>query len=554
MKEELKIVVIGGVAGGATAATRARRTNENAEITLVERGSAISFANCGMPYYISGDITDRARLLLQTPQSMWDQYRIRVLTLTTALHIDREKKIVQTEGPGGTQNLSYDKLILSQGGEPILPGLPGLPAPHAFSLRGLDDMDSIDSWIREKSPRNAVIVGGGFIGIEMAEALHRRGLHVTIVEKAPHVMPQLDRDMIGMVTSTLVRHGIEVHTDRAVVSVESAGVILDDGNRLPAEMILFSIGVRPEILLAKECGLLLGSTGGVLVNAQLQSSDPDIYVVGDMAEISHKISGRRVRIPLAGPANRQGRVAGSNAGGETMVYHGGLGSAIVKIFDRVLASTGLTETQAHTLGLDASAVTVHGKNHAGYYPGSADLSLKLVFLSSTGELIGAQAFGSEGVDKRIDTLAAAIRGGLTVEDLEDLDLAYAPPFSSANDPINIAGFTAMNRLRGFSPSESVLEFADRQADRSAALLLDVRNAHEFAAGHLTGALNIPLPELRARVSELPPGREILVYCQVGRRGHLAVRILLSAGLRARNVSGGFQSLQYVVPHLVAKAS
>lgn len=554
MKSRLKIVIIGGVAGGATAATRARRTNENAEITLVERGSAISFANCGMPYYISGDIKDREKLLLQTPESMYDQYRIRVLVQTTARRIDREKKVVHVEGPNGADILPYDKLILSQGGEPVLPALPGLPAAHAFSLRGLDDMDGIDAWIRTKNPERAVIVGGGFIGIEMAEALHHRGLKVTIVEKADHVMPLLDRDIIGMVTATLERMGVEVHAGRAVVSVTADHVTLDDGTTLPADMILFSIGVRPEIVLAKECGLTLGTTGGVAANARLQSSDPDIYVVGDMAEISHKISGRRVRIPLAGPANRQGRVAGSNAAGETMIYRGGLGSAIVKIFDRVLASTGITEAQAHALGLNASAVTVHGKNHAGYYPGSRDLTLKLVFLSNTGEVLGAQAFGSEGVDKRIDTVAAAIRGRLSVEDLEDLDLAYAPPFSSANDPVNIAAFAAMNRVRGFSPSESALEFAERRTTRADALLLDVRNPSEFKAGHLAGAVNIPLPELRARLSELPQGKDILVYCQVGRRGHLAVRILLASGFHAQNISGGFQSLQYAVPELVARAS
>ncbi|MCB1156292.1 MAG: FAD-dependent oxidoreductase [Leptospiraceae bacterium] len=541
-----QIVIVGGVAGGATAAARARRVDENAEITIIERGKYVSFANCGLPYYISGDIKQREDLILQSPESFYERYRIRVLLESSAVMIDRKERILKVSREGKIEDFPYDKLILSQGASPLNPNIEGLPAKNTFTLREIPDMDTIDTFIKQSHPKNAVVIGGGFIGIEMAEALHNRGLEVKLVEKAHHVMPNFDIEFGEAIRREMEAEGVQVFPRDGVKKIDPKAkeVYLESGHTLSADMVIVSIGVRPELELAKSAGLSIGKTGGVLVNNLMQSSDPDIYVVGDMAEISHRIMGRKVRIPLAGPANRQGRIAGSNAAGDTKVYHGANGSAIVKIFTKAAGITGFTEKAAKEAGLDIGTVTVHPKNHAGYYPGSSQISLKLVYLKGNGRVLGVQVFGEEGVDKRVDVIATAIHGGLTVEDLEELDLSYAPPFSSANDPVNMASFVASNSLNGFSPSISVNEFIEKWNTEKDFLILDVRNPEEYERGHIPGAINIPLPDLRERISELPIEKEILVHCQVGFRAHLAVRILMQKGFhRVSNISGGYKSME-----------
>lgn len=542
MSERLEIVIVGGVAGGATAAARARRVNENANITIVERGGYVSYANCGLPYFISGDIKERRKLLLQTPEGFYERYRIHVRTGTEAVAIDRVKKELHVRSNNGAGVIPYDVLILSQGAQPFVPQLPGLPAENAFSLRSVEDMDAIDAYIRKNSPASAVVAGGGFIGLEMAEALHSRGLKVSVIEKFSQVMPPLDIEFADMVQKHLEANNVQVLLGAGLAEVKGRQVITDTGVTLDADLVILSMGVRPELSLAKDAGLEIGPTGGVTVNSRMQSSDASIYVVGDMAEVVHRITGKKVRIPLAGPANRQGRVAGSNAAGERLTYRGVLGTSIVKVCHRTAGATGLTEKAAREAGLDAESVYVHANHHAGYYPGAHQLTMKLVFLKSTGRILGAQAFGRDGVDKRIDVIATAIAGNMTVEDLESIDLAYAPPYSSANDPVNTLGFIAMNHVRGFSQIISPLKFRE-MAGQPGSVILDVRNPDETAKGHVAGAHLIPLPQLRDRVGELPRGRRAFVYCQSGLRSYLASRILSGAGFEeVYNVSGGYRSI------------
>ena len=539
-----KILIIGGVAGGATAAARARRSDELAEITILERGGYISFANCGLPYYISGEIKSRSNLILQTPDSFYSRYRILVRLGTEAIQINRQEKFVLVKSIKGEEKVFYDKLILSQGANPILPSIPNISNENAFTLRDIDDMDRIHNFIDSNSPKSAVVVGAGFIGLEMAEALVERGLKVSLVEKYEHVMPIADPEFAESIKRTLVEKGINVITSDSAMGYEPSAknLILESGAKIPAEMILFSIGVRPELELAKQSGLEIGKTGGVIVNEFMESSDSSIYVVGDMAEITNRITGAKTRIPLAGPANRQGRIAGANACGERKKYSGSIGSSVVKIFNKVYAMTGLTEKQ--TQNIPASSVTVHPNHHAGYYPGSKQLSLKLTYSNETGKVLGAQAFGEEGVEKRVDVIATAILGGLHIEDLEELDLCYAPPFSSANDPVNMAAFVSSNDRQGFSPTVTVKEFLNSYAKDKSLYVLDVRNPNEFSAGKFPTAVNIPLPDLRKRLSEVPKDKEIFIHCQVGFRGHLAARILLQSGFsKVYNISGGFKSIE-----------
>ncbi len=539
-----KILIIGGVAGGATAAARARRSDESAEITILERGGYISFANCGLPYYISGEIKSRSNLILQSPESFFSRYKILVKLHTEAIEINRTDKFVLANTSSGTEKYYYDKLILSQGANPILPDIPGITTENSFTLRDIDDMDKIHDFIDKSAPKTAVVVGGGFIGIEMAEALVERGIKVSLVEKYKHVMPIADPEFGETIRRTFEEKTVSVVTSDSAVGYNSIEkkLILESGSELSAEMVLFSIGVRPELDLIKKAGLEIGKTGGVVVNEFMQSSDPDIYVVGDMAEITNRITGDKTRIPLAGPANRQGRIAGDNVCGGKKKYTGSIGSSVVKVFDKTFAMTGLTEKQAKNL--DAASVTVHPNHHAGYYPGAKQLSLKLTFSNKTGKVLGAQAFGTEGVEKRVDVIATAIVGGLHIEDLEELDLCYAPPFSSANDPVNMASFVSANHKSGFSPTVSVEEFLSKQNSNKSIYVIDVRDPNEYKRGNLPIAVNIPLPELRERLSEIPKDKEIYVHCQVGFRGHLATRILLQSGFRnVFNISGGYKSLE-----------
>lgn len=535
---KLRIVVVGGVAGGATAAARARRTNEDAEITVLERSGYASFANCGMPYFLSGDIRDSSKLLLATPESFQSQYRVDVRLRSEVTGIDRAAKTVTVRGPEGTYALAYDRLILAQGAAPIRPA--GWPEndPRLFTLRQIEDMLRLDDYLRKALPAHAAIVGGGFIGLEMAEALTQRGLAVTVVEKMPRLFPALDPEMGRRAEAALTGRGVRVRTGVGVREIGNDHLLLDGGERVRADVVLWAAGVAPEAGLAKAAGLAIGALGGVSVDEEMRTSDPSIYAVGDMAEVTHFVTKKPVRIPLAGPANRQARAAGTNAAGGHLPYRGALGSAVLRLFDQTLAFTGLGEDAARKAGFDAATARVHAGNHPGYFPGASVMHLAVVYDKTTRRLLGAQAIGGADVEKRIDVVATALFGGLAVEDLESLDLAYAPPYNSANDPLNVAAFTAGNDARGFAP---VLSPAALDASRT---VLDVRNPDETAKGHWPRALQIPLPELRARLGEIPAGAALAVVCAVGRRGHLATRILRQAGFDAVNVSGGWNSLQY----------
>jgi NADPH-dependent 2,4-dienoyl-CoA reductase/sulfur reductase-like enzyme/rhodanese-related sulfurtransferase len=540
-----KILIIGGVAGGATAAARARRTDETAEITVLERGPYVSYANCGLPYFIAGDIQKRSALLLQTPEGFDGRYGVKVHLRTEAVAIDRGRRTVRAIGPKGEVEYPYDALILAQGGNPIAPSMPGADAPHVFRLWTVPDMDRLEKHLREGQPKTAVVVGGGFIGLEMAEAFARRGLATTVVELAPTVMSLMDPELGHQVAGALRAANVAVMTGVAVAGVNAADrtVTLTDGQTVLADLVLFSVGVRPELTLAREAGLEIGASGGLAVNAELRTSDPHIWAAGDMVEVTHKVSGRRVRVPLAGPANRQGRIAATNALGGHMKYNGALGTSVVKIFEHTAAMTGLSEKAARDAGFDVGVAKVHKDHHAGYYPGGELLSLTLVYDRKTGRLLGAQAFGKAGVEKRVDVLATALHGQMTLEDLTELDLAYAPPYSSANDPINLAAFVGENDRAGVSPLMTPGELRAALSGPTPPVVLDVRTLAEFGRGHIEGARHVPVDELRWSLDDLPRDRTIAVYDRTGFLGHLAVRILKQNGFPSvYNVTGGYTSL------------
>jgi NADPH-dependent 2,4-dienoyl-CoA reductase/sulfur reductase-like enzyme/rhodanese-related sulfurtransferase len=536
MKTARRILIVGGVAGGASAAARARRIDESAEITIFERGPYISFANCGLPYHISGEIQDRSKLLIMTPEKMWARSRVRVHVNHEVLSIDRSCKTIRVRrGDGSEEDFPYDKLILSQGAKPIVPPIPGADLPNVFTLRDVPDMDRIIVFADSHQPRTAAVIGGGFIGLEMAEAFHRRGMHVTVIEKLPHIFPLLDHDMATHLENRVRGNDFAVMTGREAKSFSSVGVELGDGTFVPAELILLSVGVRAEVDLAKQAGLEIGLTGGVKANARMESSDPDIYAVGDAAETTHMLTGARTRIPLAGPANRQGRIAGANAAGEHFFYPGALGTSIVRVLHMTAACTGLNSAQAGKAGFSFFSSVTIDPNHAAYYPGSRPMRIKILAEDGTGRLLGAQIVGEDGVDKRIDVFATAIAGKMTVFDLESLDLAYAPPFGSANDPVNTAGFVADHIVRG-----DVATISPEDWKPNGEFLLDVRENNEVAeSGVLLNALHIPLGELRDRLGELPHDRRILVYCQKGQRGYLAACALKGSGFDdVANLRGG----------------
>ena len=540
-----RLVIVGGVAAGATAAARARRLREDVEITLVERGPYVSYANCGLPYFVSRDIEKRSKLLLQTPEGFAARYRVDVHVRTEALELDRAGHRLRVRGPEGERWLPYDRLILAQGGNPIAPDLPGSGEPHVFKLWTVPDMDRLDGFITEHGPRSAAVVGGGFIGLEMAEAFRRRGLETAVVELAPTVLPVMDPEMGALVERELSANGVTVATGVGLAAIRAADrtVELSDGRRLPADLVLLSVGVRPELGLARQAGLEIGPSGGLVVDDRLRTSDPDVLAAGDMVEVEHRVSGRRVRIPLAGPANRQGRIAATNALGGAMRYGGALGTSVVKVFAATAGATGLTEAAARAAGLPVGVAVVHKEHHAGYYPGAQEIALKLVYDRKTSRLLGAQAFGGAGVDKRIDVLATALQGRMTLDDLAELDLAYAPPYSSANDPVNVAAFVAQNDLSGHAPLVTAAGLRAELASASPPLVLDVRSEAEWLRGHLRQAVNVPLEALRDRLRDLPPDRRIVVLCKSGFRAHLALRILGEHGFRdVANVTGGMLSM------------
>lgn len=548
-----KIVIVGGVAGGASAAARARRLSESAEIVILERGEHISFANCGLPYHIGGQIPQRSALLLQTPESFKRRFNVDVRIFSEVIAIDRHNRqlTVRNRLTGEQLYESYDKLLLSPGAAPVQPPLPGLDNPRTFTLRNLPDMDRILSAIERYQPRHVTVVGGGFIGLEMVEAFHRRGLGVTLLELAEQVMTPVDKEMANLLHEAMVQHGIDVRLQTGLRSVDAADgrpltLQLSTDESLETELLVLAIGVKPETLLASQSGLELGSHGGIKVNGAMQTSDPDIYAVGDAVETPELVTGKPGLMPLAGPANRQGRLAADHMLGRHVSYKRTQGTAICKVFDLAVASTGLSEKSLKRLGLAYEKIYVHTASHASYYPGAYPISLKLLFDPHNGKILGAQAVGKDGVDKRIDILAVAMRAGLSVLELEDLELTYAPPFGSARDVVNQAGMVAANVIKG---DEAVCHVSDIFSRTESQLLLDVRNPGELTSvGAIPGAMNIPLDELRHRLDELPRDKEILITCMVGLRGHVAYRLLANSGFRAKNLSGGFKTYQMVTGH------
>ena len=537
MSSPKRILIVGGVAGGASAAAKARRVDETAEIHVFERGPYISFANCGLPYFIGGEIDDRAKLIVMTPERFWERSRVRAHINHEVVSINRAAKTIRVKDPTGAEcDERYDKLILSQGAKPVVPPIPGVDLPHVFTLRDIPDMDRIVAFFNNRAPRRAVVIGGGFIGLEMAEAFHRRGLHVTVVELTPHILPSLDRDMAVHVQNQVREANFDFKTGTAAVRFTTDGVELADGSKLAADLILLSVGVKAEVELAKTAGLEIGVTGGVKTNGRMESSDPNIYAVGDAAEISHALTGARARIALAGPANRQGRIAGANAAGARLVYPGALGTSIVRVLQMTAGFTGLNSTQAAKAGFNFFTSLTRDHSHAHYYPGAKSVLIKVIAEEGTGRLLGAQVLGEEGVDKRVDVLATAIAAKLSMFDLENLDLAYAPPFGSANDPVNTAGFVASHVARG-----DIATVAPESWKPAGEFLLDVRDADEVAEfGKLPNAVNIPLTQLRDRLGELPRDRKIVTYCQKGQRGYLAACTLRGRGFDdVANLRGGY---------------
>jgi NADPH-dependent 2,4-dienoyl-CoA reductase/sulfur reductase-like enzyme/rhodanese-related sulfurtransferase len=540
-----KIIIIGGVAAGATAAAKARRISADAQITLLEAGSDISFANCGLPYYIGGDIKSRSKLILQSPESFNQQYNVDVHIHTTVTAINRTEHtlITQNSCTGETKTFAYTKLILAQGGRPVKPALPGADLHHVFTLWTLENMDAIFGYIQQQKPQNAVVVGGGFIGLEMAEALTKRGLHVDVVEMMPHVMSVMEAETAGFIQTEMLSHSIGIHTGTAVSEITPDMVRLSNGTVLKADMVLLSIGVSPTLQLAKETGLAIGEAGGLLVNAYLQTNDPDIFAAGDMVEIEHRVNGQKVRIPLAGPANRQGRIAAENALGGRHPYKGALGTSVVRVFDAVAGTTGLSLKQALAQGIDADAVVVHKEHHTSYMPGAETVSVMLIFDKKTGVVLGGQTAGYKGADKRLDVIATAAAAKLTVSDLSDIDFAYSPPIGTANDALNMAAFTAENKLSGFSPSVTAAQL-DAFVENKKPLFIDVRDVFAFEKSHVEGALHIPLELLPQQLPAGSPDQFILVYDETGKKGHQALRTLKGAGFsNVVNLSGGHTSLQ-----------
>ena len=537
-----RIVIVGGVAGGASCAARCRRLDETAEILMLDRGPYVSFANCGLPYYVGDVIKDEAKLLVANPALFRDRFNIEVRTEHEVIAIDREAREIEVKDLATDQTYreAYDALVLSPGAAAVRPPLPGIDLPGIFVVRTVPDSRHIRAWINEKGAKSAVVVGGGFIGLEMAENLVRRGLSVTVVEMLDQVMPPLDPEMAKPVQQHLEQHGVKVALGDGVAGfIESwdgrISVNTKSGAQHTGDIVILAIGVRPETALAKAAGLELGARGGIRVDERMQTNDPNIWAAGDAVEVMDVVTGDWTLIPLAGPANRQGRIAADGICGRDSNFRGVQGTAICGIFDLAVASTGASEKSLLHAGItDYEKVYLHPANHVGYYPGAKPINLKLLFRKSDGKILGAQAVGEAGVDRRIDVIATAIQFGGTVFDLEESELCYAPQFGAAKDPVNFAGMIAANSLRGDQPLA-----AWKQLLPDSALLVDVRDPDEFDEGHIPGAVNLPLNELRARLGELPRDRELWLYCRVGQRGYYAARILMQHGFKVKNLSGGY---------------
>ncbi|MCP9468851.1 MAG: FAD-dependent oxidoreductase [Nitrospira sp.] len=545
-----RLIIVGGVAGGATAAARARRLCEACEIIIFERGPHVSFANCGLPYFVGGEIAEPDSLLVQTPESLKARFNLDVRVKTEVIGINRTARVVRAREleTGREYDESYDALILSMGASPLKPPLPGIDRPGHFMVRNIPDVERIMAWSSECGRCRAVVVGGGYIGLEMAEQLRRRGYEVTVVEAQAQVMAPLDPDMAGWLHRELRENGVTLYLNDPVVSFESPSekepakssiVVLKSGRRLPADTVVLSMGVKPEVTLAKEAGLEIGALGGIRVDEQLRTSDPAIWAVGDAIEVRDGVTGRWALVPLAGPANRQGRIAADNILGRPVRYDSTLGTSILRLFTLTAACTGGNEKTLRAAAIPFQVVHLHPGSHAGYYPGAEPIAMKILFAPETGKLLGAQAVGREGVDKRIDVLATALKAGMTVHDLVDLELAYAPPYGSAKDPVNVAGMVAQNVVKGDVALAQWREVAS--LDSRTTVLLDVRRADERAKGAIPGSFHIPLDELRSRMAELPRDREIVVYCQTGQRSYIAARMLGQHGFRARNLTGSYRT-------------
>jgi len=543
-----KVIVVGGVAAGASTAARLRRMDEDAQIIMFERGEYISFANCGLPYYVGEVIKKRERLLIQTPKSMFKRFNIDVRNNTT---VDRilplTKEITATTNQGESYQESYDYLVLCPGAAPIRPNIQGIDHPNVFSVRNVPDSDAIKQYIDLHNPKNAVILGGGYVGLEMAEMLYERNLDVAVVEAADQLMGPLDPEMATIIHTYLRDQNIELHLADRAVSLDGServeSVTLESGRTIPADMVIVGIGVKPEVWLAQDAGLAIGTTGGILVDEYMQTSDPFIYAAGDAVQVKDFVTGLDSLLPLASPANRQGWLIANNLCGRPSKYNGAQGTSIVKVMDMTVATTGKNEKALRKLGMSFQACHALPNSHAIYYPGSSVMTAKLLFNPQNGKILGAQIVGRDGVDKRIDVLSTAIRAGMTVFDLQELELAYAPPFSSSKDPVNMLAYAASNIVNG---DVSVIHWTDvTEQVKQGAFLIDARTAKEFGQGAVEGAYNIPVDEVRDRLSEIPTDREILVYCGQGLRSYIVARILKQKGYaNVKNISGGYGLYQY----------
>jgi len=540
----MKIIIVGGVAGGATAAARIRRLDENAEIIIFERSGYISYANCGLPYYIGGLIKDKEDLTLQTPENFYRRFRIKVNVCHEVTDIDAKNKTVSVTNlkTGTSFTESYDKLILSPGAKPVLPDF-YTQNERTFTLRTVEDTLKIRAFIEQNQPKTAVVIGGGFIGLEMAENLTELGVKTTIVQRGDHLLPTIDCDMASFIHASLRYHGVRLllnsNTDRMSITGDKVSLELSDGQQINTDMVVLAVGVTPESTLAKKAGLELGLKGSIKVNSKMETSVPDIYAVGDAVQVKNFITEQDALISLAGPANKQGRIVADNICGLNSEYKGSQGSSVIKLFDMTIATTGINEQQTKASGYKYEKVILTQNSHAGYYPNATAMTVKLIFEKDTFKILGAQIVGYDGVDKRIDVIATAIRAGLKADDLKDLDLAYAPPYSSAKDPVNMAGFVSENIKNGVV-RQFYYEDISSLREREDVILLDTRTPFEYMRGCADGFINIPLDDLRVRIGELDKAKKVYVMCQSGLRSYLATRILMQNGFEAYNFAGGFR--------------
>lgn len=541
----MKVIIVGGVAGGASAAARLRRLDEQAEITIYERSGYISYANCGLPYFVGGVIEDKAELTLQTPESFFNRFRVNVQVNHEVVSIDTQAKTVTVRNTQTGEEFEdqYDKLVLSPGAKAIRPDIPGIDSDNVFTLRTVEDTFAIHDYLKGTDNKTAVVAGGGFIGLEAAENLRHLGLDVTIVQSPPQVLSVLDPDMASQAHAILRENGIKLVLEAKLTAIEQHGgesvCVISNGERLPADVVLLAIGVVPDTGLAKEAGLKTGIKGSIVVNDKMETSAPDIYAVGDAVEVEHLITGDKSLIALAGPANKQGRIAADNIAGGDSHYKGTQGSLVIKLFDLTAAATGINEKQAQAAGIDYEKVILFPPSHASYYPGGTVMTMKVLFEKQTDRLLGAQIVGFDGVDKRIDVIATAIRAGMKATELAELELAYAPPYASAKDPVNMAGFIIENVANG-TVKQYFYEDLEHLPHDGSVVFLDSRTPAEYAKGHAEGFINIPVDELRSRISEIPQGKTVYVMCQSGARSYVTCRILTELGYDCYNFAGGYR--------------